>query len=697
MHVVLRSPAMRRLSNPQARLGKHVGQASYYHRCVAGRLAPDLIARLREAELHAGCGTWNVVKVRQDRPQRISLLTYEDFSSSFPTLLESLTVDLSSGSVSARSYRERANPPILHRKELLVGRDHPDFELYLGLTNALEALGLLVDAAGIGTRVPWRARLAEAGVWVEDHDLVQLNAADGPTIHRHRAAIYRDGLSAPVQTLLTHGLIKPGVTVFDYGCGRGSDIRGLRDLDVQASGWDPYFEPNAELKTADIVNLGFVLNVIERPQERLEALRHAFGLTGRCLAIAVIQPNAARWLTGRPYGDGVLTRLGTFQKFFTTEEVKTLVEQVLEREAFAVSPGIFFVFKDAEAEQAFLLRRQDRRRPTVWSTARREDKLNARKEALGVELDRIVELALELGRWPFADELDDDVGVRIKAAAVGYPTVLKLAQSQADDTAMVLAAEARREDLSVYFALNLFNRRIAYRTLPLQLQRDVKTLFGDHAAGLEAGRKLLFSLADVGRLDAAAEVSAANGDAVLVGRSLWVAAENLGRLPAILRCFIGCAERYFGGLEQAELFKVHLDTGKLTALAFSDFATSPLPRLRTRVKIDLRRQRIDVFDHEEEDQRLVGKGRFLGRDHCTFANQLAFDAALALAGLDGSQFRARSTEIEMTLSEAGFVQDGWQIIPAKDLQAIAGKGGAAGGEGRSGPPRSPPANGRDHG
>ncbi|WP_284220648.1 DNA phosphorothioation-associated putative methyltransferase [Brevundimonas denitrificans] len=599
------------------------------------------------------------------------MLTYEDFSSAFPILLESLTVDLGSGSVSARSYRERANPPILHRKELLVGRDHPDFELYLGLTRALETLGLLDDAAGIGTRGPWQTRLALAGVRVEDHDLVQLDAADGPTIHRHRAAIHRDGLSAPVQALLTHGLIKSGVTVFDYGCGRGSDIRGLRDLDVQASGWDPYFEPNAELKPADIVNLGFVLNVIERPQERLEALRHAFALAGRCLAIAVIQPNAARWLTGRPYGDGVLTRLGTFQRFFTAEEVKTLVEQVLEREAFAVSPGVFFVFKDAEAEQAFLLRRQDRRRPTVWSTALREDRLNARKEALGGELDRIVDLVLELGRWPFADEVDDDVRVRIKAAGVGYPTVLRLAQSQVDDTAMVLAAEARREDLSVYFALNLFNRRIAYRTLPIRLQRDVKALFGGHAAGLEAGRRLLFSLADIGCLKDAAKASVASGDAVMVDTALWVSAENVRRLPAILRCFIGCAERYFGGLEQAELFKVHLDTGKLTALAFSDFSTSPLPRLKTRVKIDLRRQRIDVFDHEEEDQRMVGKGRFLGRDHRTFANQLAFDAALASSGLVGSQFRARSGEIEAALSQAGLVQDGWRIIPAKDLQEIA--------------------------
>lgn len=660
---------MHAAKDPDRLLGKHVGLASYYHRCLADRLEAHALARVREAELHAGCGTWNVVKLRRDRPDRVSLLTYEDFGAAFPALLESLSVDLSSGAVSARSYRERANPPILHRKELLLGRDHPDFEAFSALTRALDDLGLMKDTAGIGTRKPWQGRLAAAGVRVEGHELVEPGRAARPAIHRHRAAIHRDGLSAPVQALLAHGLIKSGTTVFDYGCGRGSDIRGLLQLGVKAAGWDPHFAADAPRTAAEIVNLGFVLNVIEKPAERVEALQSAFALAGQCLAVAVIQPNTARWVTGRPFADGVVTRLGTFQKFFTAAEIKALVERVLGREAFAVSAGVFLVFRDPCAEQAFLLGRQDRRHPTAWTAARKAQRLDTQRKALGGEIEQIAELALSLGRVPFADEVDDEVLARIRDAGAGYPAIARLALAQAGDSALAVAAEARREDLSVYFALNLFNRRLGYRALPVRLQRDVKAFFGDHGTGMEAGRRLLFSLADVERMNEAARSAADASNGVLTERAFWVAAGSVHELPAILRCFIGCAERYIGGLDEAELFKIHLGSGKLTALSFLDFATSPLPRLKTRVKIDLRRQRIDVFDHRDEDQRLVGKGRLLPRDDATSANQRAFDAGLVHAGLDLIRFRAQGPEVMAVLSDAGFIRDGWRIVPAPDRRA----------------------------
>jgi len=522
--------------------------------------------------------------------------------------------------------------------------------------------------------------LADAGVWVEEHRLVQLNAADQPTIHRHRAAIHRDGLSAPVQALLAHGLIKAGTTVFDYGCGRGSDIRGLAALGVQAASWDPYFAPEAPRDAAEVVNLGFVLNVIERPMERVEALRAAFALAGRCLAVAVIQPNAARWVTGRPFGDGLLTRLGTFQKFFTASEIKALVQQTLGREAFAVAPGVFLVFKDSCAEQELLLRRQERGRPT-WSTARKAERLDARRRELADEIDRIAALALELGRPPFPDEIDDPVRERVKAAGAGYSAILRIALDQVGDAAMAVAGQARREDLAVYFALNLSNRRLAYRTLPLQLQRDIKALFSDHGAAVEHGRRLLFSLADVEGLLAAAEGAAEAGDGVMSKGGFWVVAGAAPRLPAVLRCFIGCAERYTGGLDNAQLFKVHLQTGKVTALTFAEFESSPLPRLTTRVKIDLRRQRIDVFDHGDEDQRLVGKGRLLPRGDPGLARQRAFDAALVEAGLDAPEFRASGPEIQTVLAGAGLIRDGWRIVPSPVLQSPVWTGGG-GGDGR---------------
>ena len=92
----------------------------------------------------------------------------------------------------------------------------------------------------------------------------------GPKIERHKTALIRSELSKPVKSLLEHGLLKPGKTFFDYGCGHGADVEGLTALGYQATGWDPVLRPHTELHQADIVNLGYVLNVIEDPADERE-------------------------------------------------------------------------------------------------------------------------------------------------------------------------------------------------------------------------------------------------------------------------------------------------------------------------------------------------------------------------------------------------------------------------------------------
>ena len=91
--------------------------------------------------------------------------------------------------------------------------------------------------------------------------------ADTREIKRHRTAIKRYDLSKPVKQLLERGLLKKGDTFFDFDCGHGMDIEALQNLGYQASGWDPAFRPNAPKSRAAVVNLGFVLNVIEEPSD----------------------------------------------------------------------------------------------------------------------------------------------------------------------------------------------------------------------------------------------------------------------------------------------------------------------------------------------------------------------------------------------------------------------------------------------
>lgn len=99
-----------------------------------------------------------------------------------------------------------------------------------------------------------------------------------PRIERERTALHRSVLSAPVQILLKLGFLDGRYSVFDYGCGRGDDLRILRKLNIAADGWDPVYKPHGRRQPSDIVNLGFVLNVIENPNERSETLTTAFSL-----------------------------------------------------------------------------------------------------------------------------------------------------------------------------------------------------------------------------------------------------------------------------------------------------------------------------------------------------------------------------------------------------------------------------------
>ena len=52
-------------------------------------------------------------------------------------------------------------------------------------------------------------------------------------------------------------------------------------MGMEASGWDPAFFPTESKRPAQVVNLGFVLNVIGKPAERVSVVREAWALANR--------------------------------------------------------------------------------------------------------------------------------------------------------------------------------------------------------------------------------------------------------------------------------------------------------------------------------------------------------------------------------------------------------------------------------
>ena len=126
--------------------------------------------------------------------------------------------------------------------------------------------------------------------------------------------------------------------------------------------------PDIEKHEADVVNLGYVLNVIEDPAERLSTLAHAWALTKRLLVVSAMVRGTP--IAGTTVGlqDGVLTSRNTFQKYFEQQELQQHLEDALERVAVPVALGIFYVFRDMTEQQSFLQARS--RRHIDWDNVR---------------------------------------------------------------------------------------------------------------------------------------------------------------------------------------------------------------------------------------------------------------------------------------------------------------------------------------
>ena len=356
-------------------VGKRVGRALYVHRDALQDMAAPARRALEEALAISGDFEWNVARIEPSRePSRVALLDYDDFETEhFPALRRSLLVDLEKRDSKLRDFTTSDNPPILHRKELLFSITDSRRGQFAALTAALDALGLFVASHKIGLRKSWQRRLEKAGIILRDHQIIekgtvqqQIPKAEAVRVDRHRTAIVRNGLSSPMQMFARHGFIDADASVFDYGCGQGDDVRILAEAGIAAAGWDPHFRRDEAKRPADLVNLGFVLNVIENPRERIHALREAWSLCRKVLSVAIMVEGHYPVQGLTPFADGFLTSRGTFQKYFSPHELRALVRHALDAEPVAVAPGILFVFRDPEAEQEFLFRRRTRHTPSEF-------------------------------------------------------------------------------------------------------------------------------------------------------------------------------------------------------------------------------------------------------------------------------------------------------------------------------------------
>ena len=633
-------------------IGKRVGGFLYVHESVLNVLPDDVKQVVSQARTHiddVAISSHNVLKI-SETGDRVSFLEYRDFESAgFPELSRSWLVRLDSGEVLYRDFSRSINPPILHRKETLISEDDPNWEIYKTLTDSAESLGLFEKPHLIGFKQFWDNLVRTKGYEVIGNELIPLANvdslsesvdADDDSIQRHLTALTRYGFSAPMQALARFGFLNGDHSVFDYGCGRGDDVRGLLENEIEAFGWDPYFAKDGKKEKADVVNLGFVINVIEDPKERQETLKAAYGYASKVLVVsAMIGKSGAQG--ARTYQDGVVTSRNTFQKYFMQDELKNYIESTLSRPATPVSPGVFFVFVDDDDAQNFAADRiRSRRRRLTHSGAER-----TRSYERKTVVDRVFEEHtgttekmwarwVDLGREPEKDELPKEaLELNVRSLKSIFSALIDRKEHAA--TILEEARLARVEDLRVYFSKLQFTGKQKFKTLSISLRRDIKHFFGDYNTAIEEGRKLLFTISDIDVLLSAVKEASDQGLGFLDSDAFFLHSSNVERLPSVLRAYIHCGTHLYGDVSTMDVVKIHLGSGKLSLMSYDAFEDSPLPKLQQRIKLNLRTTDIDIFEYTGEyaPQYLYHKSRYVNEEYPRYAEQIQFEEQLNALGL----------------------------------------------------------------
>lgn len=546
------------------------------------------------------------------------------------------------------------------------------------------------------------------------------------TVARHRTAMARTFLSRPVQQAITDGIIASGRTIFDYGCGRGGDLRHLKSLGYEANGWDPAHAPSQKRITADVVNLGFVINVIENPQERVEALKQAWALTTDTLVVSARLDWEAATVGGKPFRDGVMTGTGTFQKFYSQDNLRATIDSALSVTSVAAAPGIFYCFRHERSAQELLARHvREGGRPKIglidliyqqnsglfaalesfidshrripdalelsegpviadtfgsiraaFSLLRRKlgparwsdigTPARKRSEARFEEnlpiLQPLIDFLTERGRLPRTGEITGEAELQEEFGSTR--AAYSLVRRVTGTERWETFEESARTDFLVYLALAAFGGRAKFSDLPDHLQADVKDFYGNYKAACAAADELLFRS---GRRDTIDEACKTSAIGKLTSEALYVHVNTVPNLSPVLRVYEGCARALTGTVEGATILKMHRLKPQVSFLSYPQFETDPHPALHSSVISRMQELRVDYrdFSRSLNPPILHRKDTFVGPDHPGRDKFLKLTDQEERAGLLGHNTIGTHNGWTELLNETGYTVKGHRLTKNK--------------------------------
>jgi DNA phosphorothioation-associated putative methyltransferase len=446
----------------------------------------------------------------------------------------------------------------------------------------------------------------------------------GLEVERHRAAMTRVELSRPVRLAIESGIITTETTIFDYGCGVGGDVKRLNSSGYSCEGWDPYYFPDSEIRSADVVNLSYIINVIEDPVERDRALSHAWELTQGVLIVAaqILVNNLGGMLA---YSDGILTKRNTFQKYYQQVELKEYIDLILTVDAIPMGLGIFLVFRDESQAESFRAARLYTRMSTP--RVRIESK---RFEDYQIQLAPLMEFVSQRGRIPIKGELaaESELVTEFGSLKRAFQIIL----TATDEAEWDAIAYQRSLDVQVYLALSQFGQRRSLRNLSPSIRADIKAFFGNYEEACEVADRLLFKIGEPGVIKQSCQQ---NKIGKLLPAALYVHISALNEIDPKLRLYEGCASRNIGGTEDANIIKFHTEKPCISYLYYPDFESIAHPALQWTMLIDLRDLSLTFRDYSKQENPpiLHRKETFLSPDHPLYSKFAKFTKSEEKAGL----------------------------------------------------------------
>jgi DNA phosphorothioation-associated putative methyltransferase len=368
--------------------------------------------------------------------------------------------------------------------------------------------------------------------------------------------------------------------------------------------------------SADVVNLGYVINVIEDTAERREALINAWNLAQKVLIVAAQVLISDRTRGVIAYGDGIITSRNTFQKYYEQEELKSYIDQVLGVDAIPVALGIYFIFRDEAQAEGFRASRF-RSRATAPRIRLKVNKFEEYRELL----QPLMDFYTDRGRLPTSEEITTDVGAHGCAPLLetfgSIKRAFKVILQATDVGEWDAISDKRRNDLLVYLALSHFGKRPKFKDLSPSIRTDIKALFGSYQQACTAADLMLLSL---GRTELIEERCRQSAIGQQRPNSLWVHVSAIDQLDPLLRLYEGCASRTIGRPEEAAVVKFHVQKPQITYLFYPGFDKEPHPALHTSMAIGLRDLHVRYRDYDLDNPPLLHqKDQLITEDYPGYA------------------------------------------------------------------------------